>query len=432
MTEPETNRDNPNDHDSEQPGHQTTVPLLLKIIIGGITFLLTLTLLVWLSFPVPDLVTSWISSRYTPTPLPPTATPYPTKVPTITPTPTLSPTITPTLLPPSSYQVADLSLLVPEIPSSVEKAVVLDEATSVTAVPAFDNIQWTHSSQISNQIGVELSEPYYATFGPGSATWMMDSPLDPGLYELFVLDTLFSSGGVLDFTVKLGQESLVPLAGSTRLEYKSSQGNPPQRSDIWRSIGIYDLKRPDILSVSTAWELRNELTIVAIDRLMIAKVPESLRTLLEPLPKGQMVYIMDDSNADMEALQYWQVVEEGPAWGDKYYLLINPPIAVRTTWTLPERVPKGKYEVLAWIPKIRGTAAIKYMFLVEGSEIEPTGEIPPVTLQGDEVDPHWQPLGIWQVPDIFEDRVQLALELDIDAEAIGETAVDAVAFIPVP
>ena len=60
------------------------------------------------------------------------------------------------------------------------------------------------------------------------------------------------------------------------------------------------------------------------------------------------------------------------------------------------------------------------------------GESSPVTMQGDDLDPRWQSLGTWQIPDIFDDNVQLALELDVDAETIGETAVDAVAFVLVP
>ena len=45
-----------------------------------------------------------------------------------------------------------------------------------------------------------------------SATWQMDVALEPGLYQFYVMDTVLSSGGELDFSVRLGSSELTPLA----------------------------------------------------------------------------------------------------------------------------------------------------------------------------------------------------------------------------
>lgn len=429
MTIPETQKDDGSNSITYNHSKSSHSSVMIKILVGAITGVITLTILLWMSFPVPYLVNKWISSQYTPTPHPPTTTLIPTKTSTVTLTPTLTSTPSPTNLPPSSHQLTDLTLLTPAVPPMTTNAIVLNENDSVTVVPDFTDIQWTHSSMISQQIGVEISEPFYATFSPGSATWVIDSPLDPGIYNLYILDTLFSSGGVLEYTVKLGDQVLTPLVGRSRLEFKSSRGNPPQRDDLWQSIGLYEITQANILSVTTSWDMRDELTIVAIDRLLIARMPDTLRNPLNSLPKDQLKFIVDDTEVEFEALQYWQIQENDSAWGNKFHLLLNPPIAIKTTWKLLERVPTGKYEIFAWIPKINGTAEINYKLLVEGSEISSTGEIPPVLTQGDEQEPHWQSIGSWQIPEVFGESVQMAVEMNIVAESIGEIAVDAIAFV---
>ena len=69
-------------------------------------------------------------------------------------------------------------------------------------------------------------EEWYATYSAGWIRWFMDRPLRAGLYELYMMDTVFSSGGTLSFTVQLGDQPLTPLAGSSDVVYMTSQYDP--------------------------------------------------------------------------------------------------------------------------------------------------------------------------------------------------------------
>jgi hypothetical protein len=217
-----------------QTGQQTNVStagnLALKIMIGVVTGLITLSALVLFSFPIPEMLEERARINYTPTPLPPTPTQIPTRTPTITATPTVPPTITPTLLSPSAYRVSDITMIDPPLLEGFAvDVIILNDDKNVTVEPGFTNPQWEPSSKIAEQIGREIQEPFYATLGPGSVMWKMDVPLDAGLYELFVLDTLYSSGGFLNFTVKLGENDLTPVFGRPRVEFRSSQAVQQQR-----------------------------------------------------------------------------------------------------------------------------------------------------------------------------------------------------------
>jgi hypothetical protein len=408
----------------------------LKIFAGSVTGILLLAVLILVVYPVEPMVQNWISQGYTPTPFPPTTTitSTPTTTPTSTPTALPTPTITP--MPPSAYQVLDLTSIRPGIPAKAVNAVILNEDTSAQVNPNFSNIQWTHSSTITEQLGIEMLDPYYATFGSGAVTWSMDVPLPPGLYELFVMDTLYSSGGALNFTVNLGNSEVQPIIGEKRVEFQSSRGTPPQTSDQWRSIGMYNLDRPDILLISTSWDQRNEYTIVAIDRVLILQLPDSHQQLLEMLPpQGGNVQILDESSAEFETVQYWVTMENAVAWGEQFEMVNTPPIASTVTWMIPNSVPISKYEVLVWIPEINGTAEVIYRVLANGTNIllpegSENGDIQ--MTQGHYRGGQWVSLGTWSVPPVYGDSVKLSLQLETISDSVGDAAVDAIAFIQVP
>jgi hypothetical protein len=116
------------------------------------------------------------------------------------------------------------------------------------------------------------------------------------------------------------------------------RGEPPQRTNQWRSLGIYELDRMDKLSVSTAWERRDERTLVAVDRVAIVPLPASTRQLLSAFPRDRQLVVIDNLAADIESAQVLYLEEEELAWGDQYQYVINPTKDVRVVWNAPEYV----------------------------------------------------------------------------------------------
>ena len=407
--------------------------LVPQLVAGFTAGLLTLAVMVWFTFPVQEMTQLWVASGFTPTPIPPTRTQYPTSTQTLTPMPTIPPTPSITPMPPSAFTVQDVNIIFPEIPALSEKVIILNDDKNVIVNPDFSNIQWYPSSQIAGDLGREIPEPYYATFGPGSATWMMDVPLTPGIYEIYVLDTLFSSGGSLDFSVYLGITQINPILGEGRVEYQSSQGNPPQASDLWRSIGVYSIDQGDILSVTTNWDVRNQLTIVAIDRVLIAQLPDSTRPMLESLPPNQKTFVIDESAAQFESFQYWETRFDSTSWGNQYQVIEHPPIDTNVIWSLPYTVPVTRYEIRAWIPSVKGGVETGYRLFANGYEIFPeNGEDRITIVQAGNQDAQWVSLGFWTIPEIHGSAVSLNLQMEITSNSSGEVGADAIAFIISP
>lgn len=402
-----------------------------KVIILSTSATLGLILVILLVINFPK-VTRLISGDFTSTPIPPTAKSTQTQILAITATQTAPPTPTPSPQPPSAYLLPDLSSLQPpilDLQGSV--AVLLNEDTNVLANPDFTHPQWYHSSLIGEQLGgIEFIEPYYATFGPGSVVWWMDVPLDPGLYEIYILDTLYSSAGPLDFQVTLGETLLTPIIGMPHVEYQSSQFENPQQFDLWHSIGVYDLDQINLLSIATYWEARDEFSIVAIDRVLIVRLSDSLRELINQLPQDRYKFVIDEQQADYETFQDWIMKDDALSWNDQFQIMINPPIDTKVTWELPDVVPINQYEIMAWIPEIRGTAEVGYKLLANGNEIprEPIGD-PPVTMQGNWLGGKWISLGFWNIPPYYGNYINLTLEMEIKAGTVGDVAIDAISFI---
>ena len=401
-------------------------------IVGGI---LTLTFLGWLYSPV---INNWIAvvRTFTPTPLPATFTPQPTRTPTVTYTVTITPTITATPLPPSLNE-ADPAALDPLLPGVTWPIYILDESRAVTPDPPFDSPVWSSSAQIAADLMAEISEPYYVTYSEGSATWMLDIQPSPGLYEVLVMDTYFGSAGPLPFEVALNGIPLQPLTSTTGITMRSPKlSTPPQLADQWRSLGIYDLPQSGNLSVRTAWEMRDEWSPVAVDRVAVVPLPESTRSLLAALPAERVRYLVDEAAAQVIGLDSTLEVTDHLAWYDSFLLVANPVNEVQVTWELPETVPQGTWEVAVWVPENLGNAPLSYMFLVNGEALG-RGENDELELiassgQGNRPGGQWLSLGGWEIPLTYAPTVRLGLKMRVPAEAVGEVAADAVAFMLVP
>lgn len=420
----------PFEEDEEEEDEKTS-PLTIALV--GAVIVALLAFLIWLYLPV---IAVWVGAGRTPTPLPvlPTNTPRPTYTPTITMTATIEPTATATPYAPSAYST-DSQQLSPPLPWAPVSIFVLDDAKAVTPSPDFSDLAWSSSSVISTQLpAIVISEPYHTTLGRGSATWQMDNVLKPGLYELLVSDTLYSSASMLNFTVRLGQQELKPLTARQQIDFWTTKGNPPQVEDLWHSIGIYQIEDNDILSVSTSWEARDDFSgPVAIDRVVIVPQPENNVDLLYRLPSDRMKFILDETQANFEGADFTLAVEDQIAWNDAYQKFVNTSKNVKVVWQMQDTVPVGVYDVAVFIPEIQGNATVTYRLLANGQELSRTDGATLITSnQGKWAGGQWVLLGSWEIPRIFEPSVRLSLQMDILAGTPGEAAVDAVVFMTTP
>ncbi len=325
----------------------------------------------------------------------------------------------------------DLSLVSPALPGAVGPGFVLDEKTAVEAVPDFSSPAWISSATISGQLGYEISEPFYATFGAASVTWKMDDSLPSGIYDIYVLDTVFSSGGTLDFRVYNDDLEIYPYLGTRQVVYQSMRGSPPQQDDIWHSIGTYNLDKEGIVSVSSSWDTRDENTIVAVDRVMIVPRSAVTYTILSKLPLGKQIYILDDPNARIENSSTTIQLDDGIAWNGTAEVIINPDDTLRVTWSMQDAIPIGRYVVWVWIPELNGTAQVKYRMLVNEDLVTPVdGTDAGPVVHGGRIGGQWVPIGEWEVGLFYSPAARLSLIMEaVTGATTGEIAVDAVAFI---
>jgi hypothetical protein len=324
--------------------------------------------------------------------------------------------------------------LVPPIPGMGGKIIVLNDDNAVTPQPDFNNPAWVASDKIAADLGgILIDEPFHATFGAGSALWQMDQPLPPGLYEIYVLDTLYSSAGTLDFGVFLGGRPLQPLAGVPRVHYRTTRSEPIQVDNLWHSIGMYELDTPEILSVFTQWDTRDEWSVVAIDRVAVVPLPNTNLTLLRALPSDRVKYFLDDSTARIEGVDFQVPRTDRVAWGDSFQIIANPDRDVRIVWEMQDAVPVGIYEVAVWVPEIQGNAAVTYKMLANGNELSRTDGATAITSpQGKYPGGSWVLLGSWELPLLYAPEARLSLVMEFAGNTPGEAAVDAVVFMRSP
>jgi hypothetical protein len=308
---------------------------------------------------------------------------------------------------------------------------------AVTTEPDLTSPVWSPSSKIAGDLGAEITEDYVASYSEGSATWVMDAPLPTGLYEVLVMDTYFASAGPLAFSILLDGTTLSTLTSQTNLTMRSpTLSNPPQRFDQWRSLGVVDLPYEGILSVYTRWDIREEWEPVAVDRVVVIPLPDSARYMLAGLPADRVRYIVDEASATLDGTQFTLTVTDRTAWYGGFQLITNPGNEVSVVWELPETLPQAVYEVAVWIPENLGNAPVSYSFLVNGEALGRPPDYQPVIDapqgQGNWPGGQWISLGGWDIPLVYAPTVRLALQMRVPADAVGEAAADAVAFLRVP
>lgn len=409
--------------------------ILVKLLLSIVVAITALYLLVSIFYPADELLLSFGPATLTPTMTQTEVYETPTPRATFTPTITVTPTITNTPFPASKFNLPDFSDVRPQAPLGAEAVYIIDNLDAEVN-PPFDHYQWTSSDTISAEIERDLPEQYFATFGAGSIRWSMDQSLPPGLYEIYILDTLYSSGGYLNYTVALNYQPLQPMIGRTLLQYDTTQSEPPQYQDEWRSIGIYDIQQLGILSVATEWGNRDELSIVAMDRIMIVKRSENVRVMLSKLPNnGSDIYIIDDEEASFSTSQYWSYWEDEQTWNAQYQVMSEPPLESSVTWRLPALLTHGQLEVYAWIPKANASIPVAYKLHAGGlllQQDDGTLESEFADGQGLNQAGQWIKLGNWTIPEHFGNFVRIEIILTIPASDTGEAVIDAIAVLHTP
>ncbi len=401
---------------------------LTRLLAWSVTTMVTLGFIFWLYRPV---FKYYLMPEPTPTLVIPTPTLVPTQTPTLAPMPTQAPVLTPTLaVSLSKFFVQDLTTVYPEMPDAFGSGYVIDDK-DVIANPDISDIVWSSSDTISSQIGYQAVEPFIATFAAGEATWKMDIPLAPGIYDIYVMDTLISSGGSLDFRVLNNDMEIYPYLGMQHVDFYTMRGESPQYNDVWRSIGAYNLESEGILSVTTSWEKRNEYSVVAIDRVMIIPRPAATYMLLSKLPLGRTIFLLDDPDSVIENAGTSVQVNKGPVWNDSAELIVNPEDATRVTWKTLDPIPVGKYEIWAWIPELTGTAKGQYSFKINEDKAKIVeGTDPGPIMHGGRIGGQWVSIGQVDIGLYYSPKASLSIIMEpVSGATIGELGVDAIAII---
>ena len=316
---------------------------------------------------------------------PPTATAVPTAVP---PTPVPTPEYAPLI---------DLTALKPavQVPTYI-KGVVLN----LDAVTLPQDITWTDQKDESGQAVKE-------TNAPGQAVWSMKQPLPPGVYAIYILDTKDNSTRTADFSVSAGGSQVPPILGKQIVTFASSTyGNPPPQShDMWDFVGSYYVNTSSPLQVTDIWNNKDEANYpIVIDQLLIAQLP-----MVQPTFSDSMAV---------------NLVPDGGGFSAGYQLVNALAQDVTVTWNVGA-LPKGKYQLLMWLPKLDtlSDTPLTYQWSVDSTsaplneKTSPPGAwlaIAPKT-------------GSWT---LAKDAPALTLTLTIPKDSV--VAVDAIALVAVP
>lgn len=411
-----------------------TGELLSRIFVGLLTAFVVVYM-GWLFAPsIRNSMSFWPTN--TPSPVPPTATIPATA--TVTPLPTNTPTPAPTATPGpiSTFWIRDGNTLDPAVPNAPEGLVILSVKNSAEISPDIDSIYWTSSMDIVQDLGMMNSlydSEWYATTNSGTAQFFMDQSLKEGLYEIYIMDTYYSSGGSLDYVVKLGDNSLQPLTGCQTVDFMTSQFEPRQTMDTWRSIGIYYImKSRDILTVSTSWGPRDQYTYVAADRVMIVPRKMTDLSLLNKLPSTGRKYLMDDTQATVSSAGSSMFREsESVSWDDSYEFLANPKENVTVEYSSREPWPIGHYALYAYFPESRGGLEASVQLYTDDTLLNTDNGDSEVNIRipegGD-----WSLIGNYTTDRYYERPVRFKIKVNVEGDQQGEYPIDAIALLYSP
>lgn len=439
-TQQQPQGNNSDNHGSEQKPQKekkrSGLPVsevLSRLFVGALTIFIVVYM-GWLFAPqIRNSMTFWPTNTPTPVTPSPTIPATMTVTPLATNTPTPSPTPTPG--PISTYWIANGNELDPVVPNAPEGVVILSAINSAEVDPPFDSLYWTSSSQIVQDLGRVNSlydTEWYATVNNGHIRYYMDQPLKEGLYEIYVMDTYYSSGGNLDFLVQIGGQTLTPLTSGTSVTFMTSQYEPRQNYDTWRTLGIYYIMPSrDVLNVSTSWGLRDQYSYVAADRIMIVPRKITDLTLLNALPSFGTRFIMDDTQASISAGNSQFKETTSMSWDDSYQLIINPKQKCTVEYSSQEPWPIGTYSIYLFIPESKGGLDADIQVHTDNNLLE--------TVSGDDtVHMHipsnsgWVMVGQYNTDRYYERPVKFKVTITIPEGQQGEYPVDAIAFIQQP
>ena len=247
------------------------------------------------------------------------------------------------------------------------------------------------------------------------------------------MDTYYSSGGNLEFLVQVGSQPLTPMTGSSTVNFMTSQYDPRQNYDTWRSLGIYYIPQSrDVLNVSTSWGFRDEYSYVAADRIMI--VPRKITDLglLNSLPASTGTrYIMDDTQASISAgnSQFKETVST--AWDDSYQLLINPKQKSTIEYSSLEPWPIGSYSIYLYIPESKGGLDAEIQVKTDNTILETAAGSQAVQMHIP-TGGSWVLIGQYNTDRYYERPVKFKVTITIPEGQQGEYPVDAIAFVREP
>ena len=214
----------------------------------------------------------------------------------------------------------------------------------------------------------------------------------------------------------------------------TSQYDPVQAYDTWRSLGLYYIQPSDsVLTVTTSWEERDEYTIVSMDRLLIVPRKSADIAMLNALPSGSTRYVRDDLAGDTIGKDYAMRERSDDAWDGSFQRVLNPKEKVKFTLPGVEPWPIGTYRLYAWMPTTKGGITGNYSLTVDRQLIASDAGTETVSVTAPANLPaQWVEIGSWTTDKYYERPRKIGLTLEIDAGAVGEFPIDAIGFVYTP
>jgi len=201
---------------------------------------------------------------------------------------------------------------------------------------------------------------------------------------------------------------------------------------------VYQINAGQNLTVQISLDQLTKDTPFAVDRLLIVRMDEPTRQMMDLLPSGRvLVSMMDDPDAKF--YEFTQGTNKTPvqdrgqffndvlAWNGSLSsrALIQPyPIPIWVEWTPVNRLAAGTYEVYVWIPSQHATVEAEYFLMVNGKVVERPN---PALVNQKDHSGVWLTLGTWDLPE----ESLVGLRMVVAPGITGEIGVDAVAIVSV-
>jgi hypothetical protein len=335
----------------------------------------------------------------TATPLTPTESPPPTEI--LLPTATA----TPFQIEFSKYSLLPgQSVLYPPVPVLAQAVWLLDAQQASIEPPLSDANYWLKKTSIDAKAG---KTAYFVLHqAPITVTWKMDVPLEAGLYQLYVLDTVADSGGTRSFDVLLNGTPVSPFRGRNQVIFNTQAGG--QKADEWLSIGSYQVTQGQTLTVQIQVDGISPDMPFALERLLVVRMPPEAAEMLSALPEQRpLVAFMDDDQAVFSGVVSGQYYPLSPnqqpigqslgilAWNREMKFIPGPwDREIAVTWPTLGRLAAGEYELQVWIPAEHATAQVDYQLLADGSEVYRDN---PASIRQKDNTERWATLGTWRL-----------------------------------